>query len=115
MFTFSLPILPLNVSKSTTSQLPCQQNLLKLNKTRKLEFESSRKTLDPTTPLISQIKNFSFLSFENILSHLVALPHLAESEILLLKSKISLISKKKPLKLQSTYLYLLQEYETSQI
>ena len=77
---------------------------------QKLEYESSPKTLDPTTPLISQIKNF-FLSFGNIFSHFSAHAHPAKPERLLLKSKISLILEKKPLKLQSTYLYLLQEFE----
>ena len=115
LFTFSLPRLPLDVFMSTVSQLPCQQDFLKLNKTQKLESESSQKTPDPITPLISQIIFFSSFSFGNIFSHLSAHPHPIEPERLLLKSKISLISKKKPLKLQSAYLYLLQEYETSQI
>ena len=69
LFTFSLPRLPLNVSMSTVSQLPCQQDFLKLNKTQKLESESSQKILDLATPLISQIKFFFlFLIWEHFLS-----------------------------------------------
>ena len=69
LFTFSLPRLPLNVSMSSMSQLPCQQDFLKLNKTQKLESESSQKILDLTTPLISQINFFFlFLIWEHFLS-----------------------------------------------
>ena len=49
------------------SMSPCQQQVsFHVNKTQKFEYESSQQTPNPTTPLISQIKNFSSLSFGNI-------------------------------------------------
>ena len=56
-------------------------------------------------------KSKTFFSHLGTFSHFSAHAHPAKPERLLLKSKISLILEKKPLKLQSTYLYLLQEFE----
>ena len=65
------------------SMSPCQQQVsFHVNKTQKFEYESSQQTPNTTTPLISQIKNFSSLIWEHF-SHLSALPYPAEPKRLL--------------------------------